>query len=110
MRSRLALSVRAPRRSDSAPWLASLVGRAVGTEQYCAPAAKSSHCTRSGHMRRSGMRRVKDAKAAEELQRRSIVERLMGPDGVVRLLPSAELGIERVQMPVAVGHFVELFG
>src|SRR5215813_11711079 len=61
-------------------------------------------------MRRSGMLRVEDAKTTEELQRRSIVERLMGPDGVVRLLPGAELGIERVQMPVTVGHLVELLG
>src|SRR5215510_100419 len=84
--------------------------RAVGRQTIGPGASLSRNCTRSGHMRRSGMLRVEDAKATEELQRRSIVERLMGPDGVVRLLPGAELGIERVQMPVTVGHLVELLG
>ncbi len=48
--------------------------------------------------------------ALEELQRREVSEGLMGADGVVGVLPTKELVVQRAQSPVGWRDFVKLLG
>lgn len=51
-----------------------------------------------------------DSGLLEELRGREVPEGLMGADGVVDVFPPAELAVEGVHRPGALGHLVEFFG